>query len=362
MLRAYNVNVSPQDPFASGDRPVLTSDFDYYLPQELIAQTPAQPRDSSRLLVVDRHGGEIRHGRFGSIGECLQPGDLLVLNNSRVLPARLRGHRIPSGGAVEALLVREREPGHWEALLKPGKRIPEGQQIRFSNGRASSTATAKQWLPDGLCLLTFEPDAPLEKLGSVPLPPYIRTKLDDPERYQTVYSKEPGSAAAPTAGLHFTPELLQGLRFAGVETVFLTLHVGPGTFRPVHVDDARSHPMHAEFFHLDIPTAQSIRRARREGRRIVAVGTTSVRVLEQIGLESDPEDIQPTEGWTRLLILPGHRYRLVDALITNFHLPKSTLLMLVAAFMGRDLMFRCYDEAIRERYRFYSFGDAMLIL
>jgi S-adenosylmethionine:tRNA ribosyltransferase-isomerase len=361
-LRAYNDGVSGLNSLQGDEAPVLTSDFDYDLPQELIAQTPVEPRDSSRLIVVDRAGGTTQHSQFTRIGDYLRPGDLLVLNNSRVLPARLRGHRVPTGGGVEALLVRELTPGHWEALLKPGKRIHEGQQLQFWNGELSATATAERWLGDGLCLIVFEPDTPLDKLGTVPLPPYIHARLDDPERYQTVYARELGSAAAPTAGLHFTSELLQSLRAAGVETAFLTLHVGPGTFQPVHVDDARSHPMHAEFFHLDQATAQAISNARRQGRRIVASGTTVVRTLEQIGLESDPENVQPAEGWTRLLILPGHRYRLVDGLITNFHLPKSTLLMLVAAFMGRDMMFRCYGEAIRERYRFYSFGDAMLIL
>jgi S-adenosylmethionine:tRNA ribosyltransferase-isomerase len=354
--------VSGHDSTQGDEAPVLTSDFDYDLPQELIAQTPAEPRDSSRLLVVSRSDGTMQHSRFSHMGDFLRAGDLLVLNNSRVLPARLRGRRLPSGGGVEALLVRELAPGRWEALLKPGRRIHEGQEILFSNGVSSATAIAEQWLPGGVCLLAFESHAQIDELGTVPLPPYIRARLDDPERYQTVYAREPGSAAAPTAGLHFTPELLQSLRTAGVETAFLTLHVGPGTFQPVHVDNARSHTMHAEFFHLDRAAAEAISQARREGRRIVAAGTTVVRTLEQIGSETEPENVKPAEGWTRLLILPGHRYRLVDALITNFHLPKSTLLMLVAAFMGRELMFRCYQEAISERYRFYSFGDAMLIL
>jgi S-adenosylmethionine:tRNA ribosyltransferase-isomerase len=354
--------VSGLDSTLGAQAPVLTSDFDYQLPQELIAQTPIEPRDASRMLVVNRSSATIEHSRFRQISSHLRPGDLLVLNNSRVLPARLHGHRLPTGGSVEALLIREQSPGYWEALLRPGKRIAEGQKLQFGNGEVSVTATAERWLGDGVCLLAFERGAPLDRLGTVPLPPYIHQSIEDPERYQTVYAREPGSAAAPTAGLHFTPELLEELRTAGIETAFLTLHVGPGTFRPVHVDDARSHPMHAEYFHLDRKVADSISRARREGRRIVATGTTVVRVLEEIGLHGDPCNVQPAEGWTNLLILPGHRYRLVDALITNFHLPKSTLLMLVAALMGRELMFRCYDAAIGERYRFYSFGDAMLIL
>jgi S-adenosylmethionine:tRNA ribosyltransferase-isomerase len=346
----------------ANEAPVLTDDFDYALPPELIAQTPLEPRDASRLLVVERATAEIQHSRFGSIAEFLRAGDLLVLNDSRVLAGRLRGHRHPTGGAVEALLVRERAPGRWEALLRPGKRILPGQRLIFSNAGITAEATAAEWLEDGVCLLAFDQGVEPQILGNVPLPPYIHAPLADPERYQTVYARELGSAAAPTAGLHFTEPLLEALRNAGIETTFVTLHVGPATFRPVHVEDARTHPMHAEFFRLGTETAAAIARAKREGRRIVAVGTTVVRVLEQIGSESAPEDIHPTEGWTRLLILPGHEYRLVDALLTNFHLPRSTLLMLLAAFMGRDLMFRAYAEAIRERYRFYSFGDAMLIL
>jgi S-adenosylmethionine:tRNA ribosyltransferase-isomerase len=343
------------------DEPVLTSDFDYDLPPELIAQTPIEPRDASRLLVVERTTRRIEHTRFRVIGRFLRPGDLLVLNNSRVLAARLRGRR-PTGGGVEALLVHQRDADHWEALLKPGKRVKEGQTLAFSRGGLTATAAVERWLADGLCLLAFEPGAPVAELGDVPLPPYIHAQLDNPERYQTVYARRPGSAAAPTAGLHFTPELLDELRAQGVQTAFLTLHVGPGTFRPVHVEDAREHPMHAEFYQLDADTAAALTRARREGRRIIATGTTSVRVLEQIGAGFEGGEIAPQEGWTNLLILPGHHYRLVDGLITNFHLPRSTLLMLVAALMGRDLMFEAYREAIERRYRFYSFGDAMLIL
>jgi S-adenosylmethionine:tRNA ribosyltransferase-isomerase len=284
------------------------------------------------------------------------------MNDSRVLAARLHGRRLPSGGGVEALLVHEREPGLWEALLRPGKRIAEGQELSFSDGTRTIFGSMNGWLEDGLCLLAFDPGSHPEQLGGVPLPPYIHAELGDPERYQTVYARDPGSAAAPTAGLHFTPSLLQQLRDDGIETAFLTLHVGPATFRPVHVENAREHRMHAEFFRVPQMAAEKLTRARHEHRRIIAVGTTSVRVLEQIGANGDTQRIGACDGWTRLLILPGHRYHLVDGLITNFHLPRSTLLMLVAALSGRELMFRAYAEAIRLGYRFYSFGDAMLIL
>jgi len=343
---------------SSPDAAVWTSDFDYELPPDRIAQTPIEPRDASRLLVLRRATGEIEHTGFSQLARYLSAGDLLVLNDSRVLAARLVGRRVPSGGKIEALLVHERNPGEWEALLRPGKRISSGDELDFAGQRA----TVKGWMDDGLCLLEFEAGCRPEETGSVPLPPYIHTELPDVERYQTVYARDPGSSAAPTAGLHFTPALLAELNATGVETAFLTLHVGPATFRPVHVADARRHPMHAEFFRVSPATAAAIARARTEGRRIVAVGTTSVRVLEQLASQFGDAPVQATGGWTRLLILPGHRYRLVDALITNFHLPRSTLLMLVAALTGRELMFAAYAEAIRLGYRFYSFGDAMLIL
>lgn len=349
-----------QEEFGSAG-PVLTSDFDYALPQELIAQTPVEPRDASRLLVLDRSTGRRYHAHFSELGRYLRPGDLLVMNDSRVLAARLEGHRFPSGGRIEALLVRESSPGHWEALLRPGKRAPEGQEIRFEQQGVQIAARVESWLEDGVAVLAFADSTRPEQFGSVPLPPYIHAALADPERYQTVYAREPGSAAAPTAGLHFTPQLLDDLRAHGVETAFVTLHVGPGTFRPVQVDDARAHAMHAEFYHLDAATAATLDRAHREGRRIVAVGTTAVRVLEQIGQNLGSDGIQAGSGWTRLLILPGYRFRLVDALITNFHLPRSTLLMLVSALAGREAILDAYNEAIEQRYRFYSFGDAMLI-
>jgi len=346
----------------SPDAAVWTSDFDYDLPPDRIAQTPVEPRDASRLLVLHRATGQIEHSRFSQLARYLSAGDLLVLNDSRVLAARLIGRRVPSGGKIEALLVHEQNPGKWEALVKPGKRISAGDELSFAGRDGDHRATVRGWLDDGLCLLEFEAGGRPEEMGSVPLPPYIHAELADVERYQTVYARDPGSSAAPTAGLHFTPALLAQLSAAGVETAFLTLHVGPATFRPVHVTDARRHPMHAEYFRVSATAADAIARARTEGRRIVAVGTTSVRVLEQLGSQFGDTAVRATEGWTRLLILPGHHYRLVDGLITNFHLPRSTLLMLVAALAGRERMFAAYAEAIRLGYRFYSFGDAMLIL
>jgi S-adenosylmethionine:tRNA ribosyltransferase-isomerase len=346
----------------SSEDAVWTADFDYNLPTDRIAQTPIEPRDASRLLVLNRASGQIEHAQFKDISTYLAPGDVLVLNDSRVLAARLVGRRVPSGGRVEALLVHERAPGEWEVLLKPGKRIAAGDELDFSGEGQTARARVRTWLGDGLCLLQFDAESRPQDLGAVPLPPYIHTQLADAERYQTVYAREPGSAEAPTAGLHFTPRLLDELRATGIETVFLTLHVGPATFRPVQVADARGHAMHAEYFRLSEPAAAVIARARDQGRRIVAVGTTSVRVLEQLGCEFGDTPIHATEGWTRLLILPGYRYRLVDGLVTNFHLPRSTLLMLVAALTGRELMFAAYAEAIRLEYRFYSFGDAMLVL
>jgi S-adenosylmethionine:tRNA ribosyltransferase-isomerase len=343
--------------------PILTSDFDYDLPPELIAQTPVEPRDASRLLVLERETGTIHHTTFAEIGAFLRSGDLLVLNDSRVLAARLLGERVPTGGRVEALLVREAAPGRWEALLRPGSRLRAGQELRFSRGESTLNAHVETWLEDGICLLAFhDPSVRPDLLGSVPLPPYIEAHLADPERYQTVYADELGSVAAPTAGLHFTPELLNQLRQQGIETAFLTLHVGPATFRPVHAEDAREHPMHAEYYRLTQGAAAQLSRARREGRRVIAVGTTSVRVLEQVGSGLRGTDVPPSEGWTRLLILPGHRFRVLDGLITNFHLPRSTLLMLVSALAGREQVLAAYREAIAQRYRFYSIGDAMLIL
>src|SRR5579859_5729125 len=349
-----------------------TSDFDYDLPPELIAQTPIEPRDASRLLVVNRANGELAHRQFRDIGEYLRPGDLLVANRSRVIPARLLGRKAESGGAVEALLLARRPDlgaDTWEALVRPGRRIREGQALVFQrpdDATASLSATVLARTEAGGRLLRFAPpasgepvDAALARLGSMPLPPYIHASLENPERYQTVYSREPGSAAAPTAGLHFTPELLTRLREQGVETAFVLLHVGLDTFRPVEEDDPREHKMHSEAFELDAEAAEQINAVRARGGRIVAVGTTSVRVLESL---PDAPSLAPCQGRTALFIMPGHQFRLVDALITNFHLPRSSLMMLVSAFAGADLIRRAYAEAVARRYRFFSFGDAMLIV
>ena len=357
-----------------------TSDFDYDLPPELIAQTPIEPRDASRLLVVNRATGELAHRHFRDIGDYLRPGDLLVANRSRVIPARLAGRKADSGGAVEALLLARRPdlgPEYWETLVRPGRRIREGQQLLFeragANGQFALSAIVVSRTEAGGRILRFMPpasgepiDAVLARLGSMPLPPYIHTPLANPERYQTVYSREPGSAAAPTAGLHFTPELLARLQAQGVETAYVLLHVGLDTFRPVEEDDPSDHKMHSEAFELDEQAAAQINTARARGGRVIAVGTTSVRVLESL---SDAAQVEPARGRTTLFITPGYRFRLVDALITNFHLPRSSLLMLVSAFAetsapatGAELIRRAYAEAIARRYRFFSFGDAMLIL
>jgi S-adenosylmethionine:tRNA ribosyltransferase-isomerase len=346
-----------------------TDDFDYALPDELIAQTPIEPRDASRLMVVHRATGTIEHRIFRNIGDYLQPGDLLVANQSRVIPARLHGRKQDSGGAVEALLLTprpDRGADCWEALVRPGRRIHEGQRLAFAAGLE---ATVLARTPTGGRVLQFTaPDgdvaAALARAGSVPLPPYIHTPLADPERYQTVYAREPGSAAAPTAGLHFTPELLGALQAQGVELTFVTLHIGLDTFRPLEAGALDAHKMHSEEFEVGPQAAAQINATRRAGGRIVAVGTTAVRVLESLSALQLPEgqgDIHPYRGRTELFIRPGHRFRLVDAMITNFHLPRSTLMVLVSAFAGRDLILRAYDEAVRHRYRFYSFGDAMLL-
>ncbi len=351
-------------------------DFDYQLPPELIAQTPVEPRDSSRLLVVHRDTGTLEHRHFSEIGDYLHPGDLLVANQSRVLPARLRGEKVGTGGHVEVLLLAVRAdigPDTWEALVRPGRRVRAGQRLTFGSGLLD--AEVLESTVSGGRIVRFSsatmsvPDA-LSRVGSVPLPPYIREPLADAERYQTVYAREPGSAAAPTAGLHFTPALLDDLQRRGVGLAFVTLHIGLDTFRPIEVGDLAQHKMHSEEIELDEATAARINATRAADGRLVAVGTTSVRVLEsvaQIAAERRAEDdssevVVPFRGRTSLFITPGHTFRAVDVMITNFHLPRSTLLVLVSAFAGRELMLRAYEEAVRERYRFYSFGDAMLIL
>lgn len=351
------------------------SAFDYDLPQELIAQTPIEPRDASRLLVLDRGSGSLAHRHFRDIGDYLRPGDLLIANQSRVIPARLLGRRAETGGNVEVLLLAERPDlgsDTWETLVRPGRRLHEGSLVLFGQKNAPVLLQAEilQRTEAGGRVVRFtvprdqesQPGvrALIDQLGRMPLPPYIHETLSDPERYQTVYSRISGSAAAPTAGLHFTPELLERLRGQGVRVGFVTLHVGLDTFRPVEVEDFREHKMHSEEIDLDEPTAELISRTRREGGRVIAVGTTAVRVLESVASFHEGQAL-PYHGSTRLFITPGYRFQLVDAMITNFHLPRSTLLLLVSAFASKSLMEQAYQEAIRERYRFFSFGDAMFI-
>ncbi len=337
-----------------------THDFWYDLPEELIAQTPLQQRDSSRLCVLDRSTGAVQHRTFCDILEYLRPGDCLVMNDSRVLPARLLGHR-PTGGAAELLLLRDVGDGIWECLAKPGRKLQEGQTVIFGNGEL--TATVKQVLDDGNRLVEFHYEGifleVLEQLGKMPLPPYIKQELHDQERYQTVYSKQVGSAAAPTAGLHFTNELLSKIRSMGVKTAFVTLHVGLGTFRPVKADDINDHHMHSELCMLSAETAELLNQTRAQGGRIICVGTTSCRTLES--LVNDDGSFAPASRWTDIFIYPGYRFKAMDGLITNFHLPESTLVMLVSAFAGREQVLHAYEEAVAQQYRFFSFGDAMAI-
>ena len=339
-----------------------TADFDFHLPEELIAQTPLEKRDASRLLVVDRSSGEFSDQHFDSIIDQLQPGDALVMNNTRVLPARLYGEKAGTGGHVELLLLKNTEGDQWEVLAKPAKRLKVGAQVSFGDGRL--TATVVEELEHGGRIVRFDYQGifleVLESLGEMPLPPYIHEKLADRERYQTVYAKENGSAAAPTAGLHFTKELLAQIEAKGVKLVYLTLHVGLGTFRPVSVDNLDDHEMHSEFYTLSEEAAATLREVKANGHRVIAVGTTSIRTLETIGNKFQG-DIQADSGWTNIFIKPGYQWQIVDAFSTNFHLPKSTLVMLVSAFAGRDLTLKAYEHAIADRYRFFSFGDAMFI-
>ena len=349
-----------------------TADFDYPLPEKLIAQTPAEPRDSSRLLVLDRATGAVTHRRrFSRLTEHLRSGDLLVFNDSRVSPARVYGRRSDTGGAVELLLLRRLEPGLWRCLGRPGRRLRPGTPLVLEGNGAALTAKVVEAQSGGIRVVEVEDNEALGRAGTTPLPPYIHQPLADPERYQTVYSRVLGSVAAPTAGLHFTPALLERLRAIEVELAFVTLHVGPGTFRPVQAEDPREHTLDAEYFELDAQAAGAVNRAKADGRRVVCVGTTAVRILETAAGQvmsriqspkTDPPVLEPATGWTGLMVLPGHRFLVADALVTNFHLPRSTLLMLVCAFTGREPVLRAYAEAVRRRYRFYSFGDAMLIL
>ena len=370
-----------------------TGDFDYHLPPELIAQTPLKLRDSSRLLVLNRTTGALEHRHFTSIPEYLRPGDVMVFNRSRVIPARLRGYGIETGGKVELLLLQREGPGIWRALAKPARRLRPGAKVVVerrateaagpvardgpSLGGSLSASLSEQRArrefiveilashADGIKTLSLGPEEEMDLLGEMPLPPYIREPLEDPERYQTVFATVPGSAAAPTAGLHFTEGLMAKLRSAGVQPVFLTLHVGLDTFRPVREEDPTRHKIHTEYFELGDDAAEVLNRAQSSGSRIIAVGTTVVRTLEQAAKLASGNGVSRLEGVSGqadLFILPGHKFRVVDALITNFHLPRSTLLMLVSAFAGRERVLEAYREAIERKYRFYSFGDAMLVL
>lgn len=339
-----------------------TADFDFDLPEELIAQTPLEKRDASRLLVVDKETGAFSDQHFDQIIDQLQPGDALVMNNTRVLPARLYGIKPETGGHVELLLLKNTQGDDWEVLAKPAKRLRVGSHISFGDGRL--TATVVEELDHGGRIVRFGYEGifleVLESLGEMPLPPYIHEKLADRERYQTVYAKENGSAAAPTAGLHFTEELLEQIAAKGVKLVYLTLHVGLGTFRPVSVNSLDDHEMHSEFYSLSEEAAQTLHQVKANGGRVIAVGTTSIRTLETIGSKFQGQ-IQADSGWTNIFIKPGYDWKIVDAFSTNFHLPKSTLVMLVSAFAGRSLTLKAYEHAIAERYRFFSFGDAMFI-
>lgn len=341
---------------------LTTEDFDFDLPEELIAQTPLQERTASRLLVVDHQTGAIADKHFHDILDELNPGDALVMNDTRVLPARLYGEKPDTGGHLEVLLLTNLEGDTWETLIKPAKRAKVGTEISFGDGRLK--AVVKEELEHGGRIVTFQYEGIfleiLESLGEMPLPPYIKERLEDPERYQTVYAKENGSAAAPTAGLHFTKELLEEISAKGVELVYLTLHVGLGTFRPVSVDNIAEHHMHSEFYRLTPAAAEKLRAVKAKGGRIVAVGTTSIRTLETIGTKFNGE-IKADSGWTDIFITPGYQFKVVDAFSTNFHLPKSTLVMLVSAFAGRELILDAYQHAIEEKYRFFSFGDAMFV-
>lgn len=337
-----------------------TSDFNYDLPQELIAQTPLDRRDGSRLMTLDKTTGEIGHHHFYDLPQFLRPGDCLVLNNSRVLPARLIGHR-PTGGAVEILLLVDKGGDVWECLVRPGKKLREGARVTFGDGQLQ--AEVQEVLPDGNRLVHFEYKGifleVLEELGRMPLPPYIKAELKDQERYQTVYSKVVGSAAAPTAGLHFTPELLERIENMGVKLCYVTLHVGLGTFRPVKEDEITEHEMHSEYCVIPRETADIINETKKNGGRVICVGTTSCRTLESWAAEDGT--MTATGGWTNIFIYPGYRFKVMDALVTNFHLPESTLIMLVSALAGREHVLNAYNEAVREKYRFFSFGDAMFI-
>jgi len=338
------------------------NDFDFDLPEELIAQTPLKDRASSRLMVLDRESGQVEHKVFSDIIDELNPGDCLVLNDTKVLPARLMGIKEETGANIELLLLKEMGNDEWETLVKPAKRVKVGTVVTFGEGLLKAICTGEK--EHGGRTFKFEYEGIfyelLDRLGEMPLPPYIHEKLEDKDRYQTVYAKEQGSAAAPTAGLHFTEELLEQIRKKGVEVVFITLHVGLGTFRPVSADSIEEHEMHSEFYSVTEEAAETINRVKASGGRVISVGTTSTRTLETIASKYDGE-IRSESGWTAIFIYPGYEFKCIDGLITNFHLPKSTLVMLVSALSSREKILHAYNEAVKERYRFFSFGDAMFI-
>lgn len=346
-----------------------TSDFDYSLPSKLIAQIPIETRDQARLMVLNRSDSSLKHNRFFEIVDYLQGGDVLIFNNSRVIPARLSGRKVDSGSGLEILLLRQLSPNVWETLVRPGKRVKIGTRIEITNDSISGekqgfrVAAEAVGLGDGgTRVISLSDETLLPELGKIPLPPYIHVPLPDPERYQTVYANVAGSVAAPTAGLHFTLELIDKIKNKGIRCLFVTLHVGLDTFRPVRASDPLEHPIHQEYGVLSQEVANELSQAKAEGRRIICIGTTTVRLVEAVAQSSNSVDMQPFEGWVNLFIVPGYQFRIVDALITNFHLPRSTLLMLVSALAGRDFINQAYREAIAQKYRFYSFGDAMLIL
>jgi len=345
--------------FGSGS--VKTDDFDYYLPEELIAQTPLEKRDESKLMVVDKETGEIKHEVFRNIINYLNKDDILVLNDTKVLPARIIGEKIDTNAVIELLLLKNINNDNWECLAKPAKRIKVGSKISFGNGLLTATCIGTG--EEGIRTMEFKYDGIfleiLDKLGSMPLPPYIKEKLQDKNRYQTVYAKNIGSAAAPTAGLHFTNELLDEIKNKGIQICYVTLHVGLGTFRPVNVEDVTKHKMHSEFFSMSSSVAQILNDAKKNGKRIVSVGTTTTRTLETIMTKHNK--FIETSGWTDIFIYPGYNFKAINVQITNFHLPKSTLIMLVAAFSTKEIILNAYNEAVKNKYRFFSFGDSMLI-
>jgi len=344
-----------------------TSDFEYVLPQELIAQTPLADREQSRLMIMDRSNGSLQHRKFFEMTNFLHDGDVLVINDSRVIPARIRAKRATTGGKMEILLLRRLHPGVWETLVKPAKRIRTGETIELTDDSAGTpghdcSAEVVGAGEHGMRIIRFADESLLSGLGQVALPPYIHVPLADSERYQTVYATDDGSVAAPTAGLHFTPGLLSAVREKGVKCLSVTLHIGLDTFRPVQEEDPEEHVIHTEYGVLSREVADELSLAKKEGRRVICVGTTSVRMVEAATLASSPFHVKPFKGWVDLFILPGYEFQMVDAMITNFHLPRSTLLMLVSAFAGKDFILKGYREAVNLKYRFYSFGDAMLII